>query len=137
MQDAEPIQVVAGAAMKLPKQATGVRYLNSTDYNVQITFIQPNMGNQADGTPLPPAAIATVWANVALWRGKQVLKSEIQQSQSSYKMSCRYPRTFNIDTGMTILVRNQTHNIESFSDLDGTRNELTIWTWVGNDQAPR
>jgi SPP1 family predicted phage head-tail adaptor len=121
--------------MKLPKVATGVRYLNSTDYNTLVNFIQPNFGNAADGTPLPPAAIARVWANVSLWRGKQNEKPQLLQAASSYKVVIRYPKTFAIDTGMNILVRGQLMNIESFSDLDGTRTELTIWCWVGNDQV--
>ena len=123
--------------MKLPKVATGVRYLNSTDYNVRAYFIQPNLGNQADGTPLPPATIATVWCNVALWRGKQNEKSQLLQGSTSYKVSIRYPRTFAIDTGMTIMIRNQVHNIESFADIDGTRQEMVIYTWVGNDTVGR
>lgn len=121
--------------MKLPKQATGVRYLGSTDYNTRIQFRQPNNGNAADGTPLAATNIACVWANVALWRGKQNEKPQLLQGSSSYKITIRYPRAFAVDTGMQILVRGQLHNIESFSDLDGTRTELTIWTWVGNDKT--
>lgn len=123
--------------MKLPKVATGVRYLNSTDYNVLAYFIQPNMGNAADGTPLPPETIARVYCNVALWRGKQNEKTQLLQGSTSYKVSIRYPRTFALDTGMTIQIRSQIHNIESFADIDGTRNELTIYTWVGNDSIGR
>lgn len=121
--------------MKLPKQATGVRYLNSTDYDVKVQFQQPNNGNGADGTPLPATNVACVWANVSMWRGKQNEKDQLLQAVSSYKVVIRYPHTFAIDTGMNILVREQLMNIESFSDLDGTRTELTIWCWVGNDQV--
>ena len=123
--------------MKQPKTSKGVRYLSSDDYDVRAYFIQPNMGNAADGTPLPPATIATVWCSVALWRGKQNEKTQLLQGSTSYKVSIRYPRTFALDTGMTIQIRGQVHNIESFADIDDTRNELTIYTWVGNDQIGR
>jgi SPP1 family predicted phage head-tail adaptor len=119
--------------MKLPKQPWGSRYLGATDYNTQITVTQPNNGNAVDGTPLPETAVATVWANVSMWRGKQTDEKQILESTSSYKIIIRYPQTWAVDTGMNILVRGQRHNIESFSDPDGNRNELHIWTWVGND----
>jgi SPP1 family predicted phage head-tail adaptor len=119
--------------MKLPKQPWGTRYCGSTDFNTSITFTQPNNGNGADGTPLPETAVATVWANVAQWRGKQEDKAQTLQAVSSYKMIIRYPQTWAVDTGMNILVRGQRHNIESYSDPDGNRQELHIWTWVGDD----
>lgn len=119
--------------MKLPKQAWGTRYNGSTDYNTQITFTQPNRGNAADGTPLPEVAVATTWANVSQWRGKQNEKAQTLQAVSSYKIVIRYPQTWSVDTGMNILVRGQRHNIESFSDPDGNRQELHIWSWVGDD----
>jgi SPP1 family predicted phage head-tail adaptor len=119
--------------MKLPKQPWGTRYQGSTDYNTQITFIQPNNGNGADGAPLPATTVATTWANVAQWRGKQEDKTQTLQAVSSYKMIIRYPQTWSIDSGMNIFVREQQHNIESYSDPDGNQNELHIWTWVGDD----
>ena len=118
--------------MKLPKQPWGSRYLGSTDYNTQVTFTQPNNGNGADGTPLPETAVATVWANVAQWRGKQDDKAQTLQAVSSYKLIIRWPQTWSIDAGMNILVRDLRLNVESFSDPDGNRNELHIWAWAGN-----
>jgi SPP1 family predicted phage head-tail adaptor len=119
--------------MKLPKQPTGVRYLGSTDFNTQVTFTQPNNGNAADGTPMPETAVATTWASVTLWRGKQEDKPETTVAVSSYKVVIRYPKTWCVDTGMNVLVRGQRMNIDSFFDPDGTRNELHLWTWVAND----
>ena len=119
--------------MKLPKQPYGTRYLGSTDYNTLITVTQPLGGNAADGTPMPEVAVWTGWANVTQWRGKQEEKPQTTQAVSSYKIIIRYPMTWSIDTGMHILVRAQQHNIESFSDPDGNRNELHIWSWVGDD----
>ncbi len=119
--------------MKLPKQPWGTRYLGATDYNTQVSFVQSLSGNAADGTPMPPTTAATVWANVTQWRGKQEDKPQTLQAVSSYKIVIRYPQTWSLDTGMTIMVRAQVHNIESFSDPDGNRNELHIWTWVGDD----
>ncbi len=119
--------------MKLPKQPWGTRYNGSTDYNTQVSFTQPNRGNAADGTPLPEVVVATTWAKVVMWRGKQEDKASTLESVSSYQIVICYPKTWNLDTGMNILVRGQRHNIESFSDPDGTRNELQIWTWVGSD----
>lgn len=119
--------------MKLPKQAWGTRYNGSTDYNTSITVVQPNAGNAADGTPMPETTIATTWAKVVMWRGKQEDKSSSLEAVSSYQIVIRYPKTWNVDTGMNILVRGQRHNIDSFSDVDGTQTELQIWTWVGSD----
>jgi SPP1 family predicted phage head-tail adaptor len=121
--------------LRLPKQATGVRYLGSTDYNTHITVVQPNMGNAPDGSPLPEVVIATTWASVSMWRGKEEDKPQTLQTVSSYKIVIRYPRTWSLDAGMNILVRGQTHNIDSFFDADGTRTELSIWTWVGDATA--
>ncbi len=121
--------------MKLPKQPWGTRYNGSTDYNTQITFTQINNGNAPDGTPMPEVAVATVWANVSQWRAKQNEKTQALQGVSSYKVILRYPQTWSVDTGMRILVRGQQHNIESFSDPDGNRQELHVWSWVGNDSV--
>ena len=118
--------------MKLPKQPSGVRYLSSTDYTTRITIIQPNNGNALDGTQLPSSTVATVWANVAQWRGKQQDKDQTLQGISSYKVIIRYPRTFSMDSGMMILFNNRQLNIESFADPDGQKTELHIWTWEGD-----
>jgi SPP1 family predicted phage head-tail adaptor len=119
--------------MRLPKQVTGVRYLGSTDYDTKVTFTQQNSGNAPDGTSLPEVAVKTVWASVAEWRGKQEDKAQTLNSVSSYKIVIRYPFTWALDCGMNILVRGQRHNIESFSDVDGNRQELHLWTYVNND----
>jgi SPP1 family predicted phage head-tail adaptor len=119
--------------MKLPKQPWGVRYLGATDFTTRITVVQPNNGNAADGTPLPETTVATPWASISQWRGKQDDKAQTLQAVSSYKIVIRYPLTWSVDTGMNILVRCQRHNIESYSDPDGNQNELHIWTWVGAD----
>jgi SPP1 family predicted phage head-tail adaptor len=123
--------------MRLPKAPYGTRYLCATDYNTKIVITQPNNGNGADGTPLPETTVATPWANVAQWRGKQSDKPQTLQAVSSYKIIIRYPKTYAMDAGMNILLRGQRHNIESYSDPDGNRIELHIWTWVGDDTVNR
>jgi SPP1 family predicted phage head-tail adaptor len=119
--------------MKLPKQACGSRYLGSTEYTEQVTFTQPSNGNGVDGTPLPETAVATVWANVSMWRGKQEDKTQTLQAVSSYKVIIRAPKTWSLDTGMNLLCRGQRMNLESFSDPDGSRVETHLWCWVGDD----
>lgn len=124
--------------MKLPKVATGVRYLNSTDYTEDIYIVQPAMGNAADGTPLPEAVVYETYANVALWRAKQVEKDQLLQGQASYKITIRYPEDFiALDTGMIIVHGNDRHNIDSFLDPDGRKVELLFYTWVGNANTGR
>lgn len=119
--------------MRLPKQPWGTRYNSSTDFNTQVSFVQLNTGNATDGTPLPETKVATTWANVTMWRGRQNSQAQTLQAVSSYKVIIRYPQAWAIDGGMNILVRGQRHQIESFSDPDGNRQELHIWTWVGDD----
>ena len=120
--------------MKLPSRpSTGVRYLSASAYNTAITIVQPNTGQAVDGTPLPETVVATTHANVAQWRNREVDKGQTRNAQSSYKLTIRYPKTYCLDSGMNILVRNQRHFIDSFSDPDGQRIELSVWTWTEND----
>jgi SPP1 family predicted phage head-tail adaptor len=121
--------------MALPKKlSTGVRYLGASAFNAYINFINPNAGQASDGTPNPPTSVASgIHANVSPWRAKELDKSQIRVGQSSYKIVIRYPKTYSIDTGMQIQLRNQLHNIESFYDPDGQQVELHIWTWVSSD----
>jgi SPP1 family predicted phage head-tail adaptor len=121
--------------MRLPKTPWGSRYLSSTEYTTRVTFTQPANGNDETGTPLPETAIATTWANVTLWRGKQEDKTETTVSVAAYKIIIRYPRTWSVDSGMNILVRGQLHNIDAFADLDGTRTELHIFTSTYGDKV--
>ena len=119
--------------MPLSKNPAGVRYTDSNEYNCRLTFIQPNAGQATDGTPNVPTTVKNnVWAKVAQWRGKEADKTDTRVALSSYKIVIRYPN-FHIDTGMQIKLRNQLHEIESFSDPDGQRVELHIWTFVTND----
>lgn len=119
--------------MKMPKNPSGVRYLGSTDYNKRVTIQNPNAGQAADGTPNVPIFVKKLWANVAQWRGKETEKPQERVGTSSYKIIIGYPRTFSVDGGMQILVGQQLHNIESFSDPDGQGRELHIWTFVTDD----
>jgi SPP1 family predicted phage head-tail adaptor len=122
--------------MAIPKRfSTGVQYLSASAFNTRITFMQPNSGQAADGTPNPPTVVACTHANMAQWRGKETDKQETRVATSSYKFIVRYPKTYSVDAGMNIMVRNQLHEIESFSDPDGQRIELHIWTFVQNDTA--
>lgn len=119
--------------MNLPKTPAGVWYTNSNEYNSRVTFLQPNAGAESDGTPKAPTTVkSNVWAKVAQWRGKEADKTDTRVAISSYKMVIRYPN-FHIDTGMQIMLRGQLHNIDSFSDPDGQRVELHIWTFVTDD----
>jgi SPP1 family predicted phage head-tail adaptor len=123
--------------MSLPKKtSTNVRYLPSSAFNCYVTIQNPNAGQVADGTPNAPAVIAqNIHANVVEWRGKETEKSQYRAGISSYKIVIRYPKTYTVDTGMQIVFRNQLHNIESFSDPDGQRVELHLWTFVTQDIA--
>ena len=118
--------------MRLPKTPSGTRYAGSTDRNTRITITQPNAGNSADGTPLGEQTVASVWASVSEWRGKQQDKAQTQQAQSSYRIVMGYPQTYSLDTGMLIHFGNHLLNIDSFSDPDGNNVELHIWAWEGN-----
>jgi SPP1 family predicted phage head-tail adaptor len=121
--------------MPLPKKAsTGTRYLSASQYNSYATFVQPNAGQETDGTPLPETTVASnVHANVSMWRGRESDKQQTRNAVASYKIVVRYPKTFSVDAGMNILVRGQRHNIDSFLDPDGQRVEMHIYTWVEND----
>lgn len=120
--------------MPLPKNPAGVRYTDSNEFNCRVTFINPNAGQAADGTPNAPTTVRSdVWDKVAQWRGREADKGDTRVAISSYKILIRYPQTWSLDSGMQIMLRNQLHNIESFSDPDGQRVELHIWTWVSDD----
>lgn len=121
--------------MALPRQlSTGTRYLPSSAFNCYITFMQPNAGQAADGTPnAPTTVVSAIHAFVAPWRSKEVDKPQSRVGISSYKIVIRYPKTYSIDGGMQIMLRNQLHNIDSFYDPDGQRVELHIWTFVTDD----
>lgn len=121
--------------MKLPKNPSGVRYLGSTDYNTRVTFQNPNAGQAADGTPNLPTVVKKVWANISEWRGKETDKTQERVGVSSYKIVIQYPKTWSVETGMQILVRNQLHNIESHSDPDGQQIELHLWSYTTDDVA--
>ena len=121
--------------MSLPKKlSTNVRYLPSSAFNCYVTILQPNAGQAVDGTPNPPTPVAqTVHANVSPWRSKEVDKAEARVGLSSYKIVLHYPKTYSVDGGMQIMLRNQLHNIDSFYDPDGQRVELHIYTFVTDD----
>jgi len=121
--------------MSLPnRQSTGVRYLSSSAFNAYVTFQNPNTGQAADGTPNAPTTVVSgIHANVSPWRSKEIDKSQTRVATSSYKFVIRYPKTYSIDTGMQILLRNQLHNIDSFYDPDGQQHELHIYTFVTDD----
>lgn len=121
--------------MALPrKHSTGTRYLPSSAYNCYVTILNPNAGQAADGTANTPITVAqNIHANVNPWRGKEVDKSATRVGISSYKIVIRYPKTYNIDTGCQILLRNQLHSIDSFFDPDGQQFELHIYTFCTDD----
>ena len=121
--------------MPLPKQfETGIRYLDASAFNCYVSVLQPNSGQLSDGTPNPPTTVVgNIHANVTPWRSKEVDKTQTRDAISSYKIVIRYPKTWALDTGMQIQVRDQLHNIDSFMDPDGQRVELHIFTFVTND----
>ena len=118
--------------MKLPKLAWGARYLGATDCNVQVTFVQPNSGHAIDGTPLAATNVATVWSNVAQWRGKEKDNKQTLVSQSSYKVIIPTPTNWTLDSGMLLTFNGHTLNIDSFSDPDGQNVETHIWAYEDN-----
>jgi SPP1 family predicted phage head-tail adaptor len=118
----------------LPKRfSTGTRYKSASEFNTPITISRPNAGQADDGTPLPETIVALTQANVAQWRNREVDKAQTRSAQASYKITIRYPKTYSLNAGMNILVRGQRHFIDSFSDEDGQRIQLSVWTWVEND----
>jgi SPP1 family predicted phage head-tail adaptor len=115
------------------KNPSGVRYKTAPDYNTYVTFLQPNAGQAPDGTPNDPSVVkANVHANVAQWRGTERDKSDSRTAMSSYKIIIRYPKTYTIDSGMTIQFGSRLLNIESMSDPDGRQIEFHIWAWEEN-----
>lgn len=134
LQNAISLPIDEDSPMRLPKTPSGTRYFGGTDFDTKITIIQPNTGNAIDGTPLPPATVACVWANVAQWRGKQSDKKQTLQAQSSYKVVIPTP-SFVLDTGMLISFGSHILNIESISDPDGQGVEAHIWAWEGDATA--
>jgi SPP1 family predicted phage head-tail adaptor len=120
--------------MSLPKKlSTNVRYLPSSAFNSYMTFIDPNAGQDIDGTPNPPTIVAqNIHANVAQWKGKETDKTDQRVGISSYKVIIHYPKTYSVNSGMQILLRNRTLNIESLSDPDMQQVELHLWVWEDN-----
>lgn len=117
----------------LPKKPSGVRYKSANDYNCYVTILQPNAGQALDGTPNAPMVVASnVHANVAQWRGREIDKGDERTAMSSYKVIIRYPKTYTVDSGMQMQLRNRLFNIESMSDPDGQQVELHIWVWEEN-----
>jgi SPP1 family predicted phage head-tail adaptor len=122
--------------VSLPKKlSTGVRYLPSSAFNCYVTFLNPNAGQAADGTPNAALTVATgIHANVSPWRSKEVDKSQTRTGQSAFKIVIRYPRNFTVDSGMQLQLTRAEHttlyNIESVYDPDAQGVELHIWCWT-------
>jgi SPP1 family predicted phage head-tail adaptor len=115
----------------LPKKlSTGVRYLGASAYNTPVTFLQPNAGQAADGTPLPATVVKRTRANVNLWRGKEEEKTQERVGISSYKVIIRFPIGWTVDTGMQIQMKEQLLDVESVSDPDMQKRQLEIWAWT-------
>lgn len=121
--------------MSLPKRAsTGTKYLASSMFNSYVNIQNPDAGQALDGTLNAPVTVAqNVHASISPWRSKEVDKDQARVGISSYKIVIRFPKTYAVDGGMQILVRNQLHNIDSFYDPDGQRVELHIYTFVTDD----
>jgi head-tail adaptor len=120
--------------MSLPKKLnTNFRYKPAGAYNSYVTVLQPNAGQDSTGAPVAATAVAKTWANIAIWRGKEIDKSQERVGQTSYKIILRYPKTYTIDTGCQIQHGSQLHQIESIADPDGRRVELHLFTWVSDD----
>lgn len=122
--------------MALPRKLSGQKYLPNSAFNSYISIVNPNAGQAADGTPNAPVPVVqNVHANVSPWRSKEIDKGQTRVGQSSYKIVVRYPKTYSVDTGMQITLRNQIHDIDSQYDPDGQQVELHIFTFVTNDTA--
>ena len=120
--------------MALPRKLSGQKYLTNSAFNCYVSFIDPNAGQAADGTPNSPITVVqNVHASVSPWRSKELDKEKTRVGQSSYKVVVRYPKTYNVDTGMQIMLRSQVHNIDSMYDPDGQQVELHIFTFVNDD----
>ena len=120
--------------MALPRKLSGQKYLPNSAFNCFISFVNPNTGQSAAGTPnAPTTVVQNIHANVSPWRSKEIDKNQTRVGQSSYKIVVRYPKTYTVDTGMQIMLRNQVHNIDSMYDPDGQQVELHIFTFVNDD----
>lgn len=120
--------------MALPRKLSGQKYLPNSSFNCFISIVNPNAGQHAEGAPITPITVAqNVHANVSPWRSKEIDKEKTRVGQSSYKIVVRYPKTYSMDTGMQIILRNQVHNIDSMYDPDGQQVELHIFTFVNDD----
>jgi head-tail adaptor len=119
--------------MALPRKLSGQKYLSNSAFNSYITIINPNTGQAANGTPNAPTTVVQTHANVSPWRSKEIDQNQTRVGTSSYKIVVRYPKTYSVDTGMQIMLRNQVHNIDSLYDPDGQQVELHIFTFVNND----
>lgn len=118
----------------LPKRLSGTRYLSSAQFNSYVTFLNPNAGQETDGTPLPATIVASgIHAHVEMWRGRENKEAQTRTATSSYKVVIHYPKTYSIDSGMQIQVANgPLLNIEAPADPDGQRVEMHIWAWAEN-----
>jgi len=120
--------------MALPRKLSGQKYLPNSAFNCFISFVSPNSGQAADGTPNSPITVVqNVHANVSPWRSKELDKGQTRVGQSSYKIVVRYPKAYSVDTGMQVMLRSQVHNIDSMYDPDGQQVELHIFTFVNDD----
>ena len=118
--------------MSIPKRfSTGVQYKSASEYNSLIQF-QQAVGAESDGTLNAPTTVWTTHANIAMWRGKELVTAQQRNATSSFKITVRYNRAFVPTADMTIIHHGTTYNIESVSDIDGQRVQLEIWAWTEN-----
>lgn len=118
--------------MSLPKRLSGIKYTSASEFNSYVSFLNPNAGQQADGTPNAPTTVVSgIHAKIAQWRSKEQKESQTRVAASSYKVVIHYPKTYTIDSGMQIQVANgPLLQIEGLLDPDGQRVEMHIWAWA-------
>jgi head-tail adaptor len=118
--------------IRLPSTPSGVRRKSASDFNAYISFLQPNAGAAADGTPNAPAVVASgIHANVSPWRSKEIDKQQTRVGVSSYKIVIRYPENYSVDGGMMVEIagRNRLMEIDSMMDPDMQGIELHIFAF--------
>ena len=118
--------------MATPKNTRGISYKTATDYNCRIAFAQA-VGAETDGTLNAPILVKSgVWANIAMWRGKEDDKAQQRNAVSSFKITIRYDKNVAPTSDIRIWYHGDTYNIESVSDIDGRRVQLEMWCWIEN-----
>jgi SPP1 family predicted phage head-tail adaptor len=108
------------------------RYTNLSNFNQQITLLQPAADSLSDGTPNTPTVYGTTWAAVRLMRQQEIDKTELVQGASYFDV--RIPYDANVADQFTVIsATGQTWYVESVADIDQRGVEMKMICRVVND----